>query len=61
MISSLTERDVAQVLEEGGLEENSGSYDDYRDGRNLLQVDTMSSNGYKNIIIGIIKKYFNII
>ena len=57
---SLTERDVVKALEEDGLEENSGSYLDYRDAREILRVDQMNSEDCKNITVSLVKKYFNL-
>lgn len=56
---------ITQTLEEHGLEENSGSYDDYRDAINILRVNEQGGcqgrcQGCKERTKQFIKQYINI-
>jgi hypothetical protein len=54
----MTESTMVVVLEEHGLEENSGSYDDYRDALNIFGI---AHNPYESMETKQqIKKYLNI-
>jgi hypothetical protein len=56
----MTDSVIAEVLAENGLEENSGSYDDYRDALNVLHVGDYAYAPDKEEVKKTIKQYFNI-
>jgi len=51
---------LSETLAEHGLEENSGSYDDYRDAVKILGVEGYALEEDKKEIKTSIKEYFNI-